>query len=224
MWVTAASVALVSPDVFAQQSPAAASTNASSPSTARPPSTVVPPSTTASAPASAERVDGPPVVPTPATAQRVLSVPVFASGPSPTTPTDAYARPAHQRRDVASALLGTGASLFLVSYLSTAFAGAVIWDDSRASSQGPMSRDVRRRLRYGATLMVPGVGPLVAMGWSGSAVRSMGLGISGALQVGGLVMTYIGARNHIRMNRQRWLSIGGAATSSLAQASLRIRF
>lgn len=114
--------------------------------------------------------------------------------------------------------------MFLVSYLSTAFAGAVIWDDSRASSQGPMSRDVRRRLRYGATLMVPGVGPLVAMGWSGSAVRSMGLGISGALQVGGLVMTYIGARNHIRMNRQRWLSIGGAATSSLAQASLRIRF
>ncbi len=146
-----------------------------------------------------------------------------AKAKSAAGPTDA------QRRDTATVLLSLGASAFVVSYLGTAFAGAAAWDDARArrrESEHPerFRRTRNRDLVYGASLMVPVVGPFVGIGFSGSAARSLGLGISGALQAGSLLMAIAGARGLIRLRKGRKLTLSAKAGVTGAQASVAISF
>lgn len=62
------------------------------------------------------------------------------------------------------------------------------------------------------------------MGFSGSAMRSLGLGISGVLQASGLVVALLGTRNLLRLRRARRLGSSAGATSTSTHAALTLRF
>lgn len=129
------------------------------------------------------------------------------------------------RREIAWTLFGVGSAVLTVTYLGTAFSGASVWDSARATQrENGMSPAVRRDLAYGASLMVPVAGPFVGIGFSGSAMRSLGLGLSGVLQAGGLVVAFIGTRNLLRQRRARRLAVSAGATPTSTHAALTLRF
>ncbi len=72
--------------------------------------------------------------------------------------------------------------------------------------------------------MVPGIGPFAGMFFSGSATRSLGLGLSGVFQLAGLGMTFVGLRTRRRLKRETKMSFTGGATRNSAQATMAIRF
>ena len=168
----------------------------------------------------------PPAAGAPASTTPMAAVPIvdpFAEVPPavpvPRSQTD------QGRREIAWTLFGVGFSVLTVTYLGTAFAGASVWDNARAiQHQDGASRQVRRDLAYGVSLMVPIAGPFVGMGFSGSAMRSLGLGISGVLQASGLVVAFIGTRNLLRLRRARRFGVSAGATPTSTHAALSVRF
>jgi len=162
---------------------------------------------------------GPPVA-SPATA--VVVVDPFRQTPVEKTPRSQTER---GKREAAWTMFGVGSGVLTVTYLGTAFAGAALWDGARASQRyGGQSSTTRRELAYGASLMIPVAGPFIGMGFSGTAMRSLGLGVSGVLQVSGLVVAYFGARNLLRLRRAKRVRLSGGVTPTSTQAGLTVRF
>lgn len=106
-----------------------------------------------------------------------------------------------------------------VSYLTTALAGALVVDGARNDfSRDVSSYERARQEAIGLRLLVPVVGPFVAIDPAPSAAAGLGLAVVGLVQATGLALAVGGIaqnvkyRRHVR--RRVALRAGGADSTS----------
>lgn len=92
-------------------------------------------------------------------------------------------------------LMIAGWTIFGASYIPTAFTGASIYDYCTHNRTGADRQACRE---IGQLLMIPAVGPFMAMNNVESATESYYLALTGAVQTAGLLMAIIGTSQYIR--------------------------
>lgn len=108
--------------------------------------------------------------------------------------------PPHKRR---KGLMIAGWTMFGSSYLLTALVGAII-----ADGRG-ICADPARCERQGYYMMVPVVGPFMAIGPSNTASGSGFLGLAGIIQTAGLVMGIVGTAQFVADGRRQQMVLNG---------------
>ena len=126
-------------------------------------------------------------------------------------------------------LLGSGLAVAGTAYLITSLSGAVAIDraddfvDDPATIPDEGLRGTQRR-SFGRALLIPGVGPALAIARSDSAVRAWGAGVAGLTQALGAGLAIVGLQRLGRARRLERLSLSAMGSSRHAQVSLQVRF
>jgi hypothetical protein len=128
----------------------------------------------------------------------------------------------HSDRKSGRGLLIGGLSLGVLAYVYTSLAGAVAIDKAR--DMDPGNRDRADRRAYGRALLVPGIGPALAIPKADTAVRAWAAGMAGLTQAVALTMTVVGIHRLGRARRYERLSVGAMASSQGGHVSLGMRF
>lgn len=158
---------------------------------AAPPAPPAPPAEVVVAPAPVVQPYADPTVPGPTTTTVIVAAPPPRPAPAPVV----HRPPPPPRRGLGMAI--TGFSMFGTTYLLTAWAGALIYDGHGGCG---LTREGCRQ--FGRALMVPFVGPLIAMHETGSAKETLGLALLSGLQIATFTMGLVGA---VRWSRyKRW--------------------
>jgi hypothetical protein len=197
--VLATSFALLVPDAaHARREPAPGEAPAAAPqpvAPASPPAETVPVVVTQAPPSA-------PVVAAPAPAPVVS--PAMVPAPAPDM---------HARNKSASFLIGYGAMMLGLTYLGTSALGAVAIDAGKKGRTSPTGERVRdkQRIAFGRSLLVPVVGPFVALGHTDSALKRWGATMSGLTQLASVTMLVAGIvmKNRIRRERRFGIAAGG---------------
>ena len=164
--------------------------------------------------------------------------PTVAAPPSPPPPTyvpSPYADRIHKDRKSGKGLLIGGLSLGGFTYLYVSLAGALVIDKARnMQSDDPLTpgnegraRDERRA--FGRAMLIPVVGPALAIPKADTALQAWGAGLATITQLTAVTMTLVGmhrlarARRFERLEQQR-LSMGAMASAQGGQVSLAVRF
>ena len=106
-------------------------------------------------------------------------------------------------------LMTSGFIVLGISYLATAITGAVLIDDANNDfSRERSSYERAAQEAVGRRLLVPGIGPFLAIAPARSAFAGLGLGLVGAVQVTGLALAAGGIVRFARHRRQRKLKAG----------------
>ena len=173
-----------------------------------------------------------------ATAPTTAAVPAPTVEPTPPAPTytpSPYADRIHKDRKSGRGLLIGGLSLGGFTYLYVSLAGALIIDKARSMpSDDPFTpgnegraRDDRRA--FGRAMLIPGIGPALAIPKADTALQAWGAGLATITQLTAVTMTLVGihrlarARRFERLEQQR-LSVGAMASSQGGHVSLSMRF
>lgn len=182
----------------------------------------------------------PPAVATPATTPAASSTPatdapapaVVAAPAPPLPPATQLPMPApdpwRPRDKQANALLIAGTTMLTTIYLMTSLRGAFAIDRARKSRTDPLTGQEwpidQRRVAYGRALLVPVLGPFVAIGYTDSAVARLGAAVSGTAQVAGAVMLLAGIVAKRRIRRARRFGWTAGATHDGAMVGIHGRF
>lgn len=167
------------------------------------------PTIAAPAPAPAPKAEAAPPPPRPAPAPVTTPPP---ARPMPDLP---------ENNGVAS--LVTGLSILGSVYALTALVAARRLDEPRSGWHGD-ERDRDREAAASRALLIPVVGPFIAMPNSRSHAQTYGLALNGSLQVGGLVLTTVGAVLNARYNRAKRWQLTAATRPGGATAGVQVRF
>ena len=182
-------------------------------------------STSGAAPACATTPAGPAA----ATPAPTVAPPAPAYVPSP------YADRIHKDRKSGKGLLVGGLSLGGFTYLYVSLAGAIIIDKARnmqtdiPGTPGNEGRDRDERRAFGRAMLIPFVGPALAIPKADTALQAWGAGLATITQLTAGTMTLVGmhrlarARRYERLEQQR-LSVGAMASREGGQVSLAVRF
>lgn len=160
---------------------------------------------------------------------------VTPTPPPPTYTPSPYADRIHKDRKSGRGLLIGGLSLGGFTYLYVSLAGALIIDKARTlPSDDPLTpgnegraRDDRRA--FGRAMLIPGIGPALAIPKADTALQAWGAGLATITQLTAVTMTLVGlhrlsrARRLERLEQQR-LSLGAMASSQGGHVSLAVRF
>ncbi len=178
----------------------------------------------AEAPAAAQPVApaAPPAETTPIVVNQTPTPVVVAPAPAPVvTPAMQPAPPLPPspppKNKVGNGYIAGGASLFAVAYLYTSVLGAIAIDKGRKGHTDPttgQSVHDDERIAFGRRLMVPVVGPFMAIGHTDSALRKWGSAMSGLAQVGGVAMLVTGVVLKRRAARERRFGITASASGN----------
>lgn len=140
-----------------------------------------------------------------------------------------YERIRKDRKTGRGLLIG-GAALGGLAYLYTSLAGALAIDKARGlatddpGTPGNEGRARAERRAYGRALLVPGIGPALAIPRADTAIRAWGAGIAGVTQAVAIGMTIVGLYHLGRAHRLERLSLGAMAGAQQAHVSLAVRF
>lgn len=127
----------------------------------------------------------------------------------------------------ANGLLAAGGTMVGVTYLGTSLRGAFVIDRARKTTTDAngMPRPIdQRRLAYGRALMVPVIGPFVAVGYTSSAVARFGAVLSGTAQLAGAVMLLAGVIGKGRARRARRIGWSAGTTRGGGGLAIHGRF
>lgn len=154
--------------------------------------------------------------------------------PTPTpvyvpTAADRYAAQAHDDRKSGRSLLAGGLAIAGLSYLFTSLGGALAIDKARKRSDDPLTeedetRGADRQRAYGRALLIPGVGPILAVHRADRAIRGWAAGVAGLGQAVGVGLTILGVHRLARAKRLQRLSVAAMATGRQANVTVGIRF
>lgn len=159
--------------------------------------------------------------------------PVEPRPPAPTeyrpSQAERHAMQAHDDRKAGRALLAGGLTIAGAAYLFTSLAGAIAIDRARDFEDDPLTeadegRRGDRRRAFGRALLVPGIGPAVAIHRSDSAVRAWGAGVGGLAQAVGAGLALLGTIRLARAHRLERMSVSAAGDARSAHVSLSVRF
>lgn len=158
--------------------------------------------------------------------------PTPAPTPTPTyvpTAADRYAALAYDDKKSGKKLVLAGSLVAGFSYLFTSLGGALAIDRARDMVDDPLtpqdeSRGARARRGYGRALLVPGIGPALAIARADRAMRAWAAGVAGLGQVVGVGLVALGAHRLARGRRYKRLSLAAMATPEHAQVTLGLRF
>jgi hypothetical protein len=217
-FILAASLSVLVPDVaLARREPGSADAPAAAPQPVAPAATAP----SAVAPTAATPTAVPPIAPASSAAAPVAAAPVAAapvaaapvvSAPAPAcvlpTAMQTAPQPLHpsvptQKR--ANGLIAGGAGLFLTAYLYTSILGSIAIDKGKKGTTNSAGIRVPddERVAFGRRLMIPVVGPFLALGKTDSAMKRWGASFSGLAQVAGVGLIVAGLVAKSRINRAR---------------------
>lgn len=177
------------------------------------------------------------------------SGPACATDPAATTPTVSPAPPPpsdypppspyydriHKDRKSGRGLLIGGVSLGAFTYLYVSLAGALIIDKARTMpgddpfTPGNEGRARDERRAFGRAMLIPGIGPALAIPKADTALQAWGAGLATITQVTAATMALVGihrlarARRLERLEQQR-LSLGAMASSRGGHVAVSVRF
>ncbi|MEM9454288.1 MAG: hypothetical protein AAGF11_08925 [Myxococcota bacterium] len=167
--------------------------------------------------------------PSPAPSPPVITTPE----PRPPTAQERYQQKLHSQirddRKTGSGLLAGGLVVAGISYLITSLSGAVAIDRSRDLVDNPSTdadegRRGERRRAYGRALLIPGIGPALAIARSDRAVRAWAAGMAGLTQALGVGLALLGTHRLLRARRLKRLSLSAAGSARQARVALQVRF
>lgn len=152
----------------------------------------------------------------------VIEAPAPASPPpSIATPAElATTKPVAPRppRPRGGGMMAAGFSILGAGYLTAALTGSILIDTSSGTSSSDSSARTRR---YGVSLLVPAIGPFIALAHTRTATGGFMTAMWGILQSGGLALAITGVSLYARDKRKhRELQ----ARLELGPQSLRLRF
>jgi hypothetical protein len=156
-----------------------------------------------------------------ATAPAVVPPPIYTPAP--------YSDRIYKDRKSGRSLLIAGLTLGGMAYVYTSLAGAIAIDKARDMNDDPLTLENEARARsdrraFGKALLIPGIGPALAIPKADTALRAWGAGMAGLTQAVALTMTIVGIHRLGRANRLERLSFGAMATGQQAHASMSVRF
>jgi hypothetical protein len=223
-FILAVTLTCLVPDVaFARREPGLADAPAAAPQPVAPaaPAEGMQPVATAAAPDAAAPT-GAPVAAAPAMAAPVPAPVVTPSMHRPFEPTTLV-----RSEKNAKGMIMTGALLLSMSYVFTSCAGAVAIDKGKKGRyDGATMTHVRdkERVAFGRSLLIPVVGPFLAIGHTDSAVKRWGATMSGLVQVSGAAILAVGLVAKARIRRQERIHWSAGATASGASFMIQGRF
>jgi hypothetical protein len=167
-------------------------------------------------------------------AAEIAYPPTVAPTVAPTPPPPVYEPPPYSdriykdRKSGRSLLIG-GITLGVTAYVYTSLAGALVIDKSRALHDDPLTMENEARHRadrraYGKAMLIPGIGPALAIPKADTAMRAWAAGMAGLAQAAALTMTVVGIHRLGRARRFERLSWGAMAGSQQAHVSMSMRF
>lgn len=184
-----------------------------------------------------EADQAPPVVAAPAAAPTPAATPVVepASPPPPHVaapaprPEDRYREQARDDRKSGRGLLAAGLTVAGAAYVLSSLAGAIAIDRSRDLGDDPLTevdegRRGERRRAFGRALLIPGVGPALAIARADTATRAWAAGVAGLTQAVGAGLAVVGIQRLVRARRLERLSLSATGSSRGAHVSLQVRF
>jgi orotidine-5'-phosphate decarboxylase len=120
-------------------------------------------------------------------------------------------------------------TLGVSAYVFTTLAGALAIDRSRRIIDDPLTerdeaRQRRERRAYGRALLVPGIGPAVAIARADTAMRAWGAGMAGLTQAVSVGLVIVGMHRLARARRLERLSFSAMGTAQEAHVAMRVRF
>jgi hypothetical protein len=126
-------------------------------------------------------------------------------------------------------MMAAGITMGVVSYLSTSMAGAVAIDRARDLEDDPLteadeSAHASDRRAFGRALLIPIVGPYVAIPRADTALRGWAAGLSGVAQGVALGLTIAGIVRRSRALRPSRVAVSPIAGREGAGISMRVRF
>lgn len=158
------------------------------------------------------------------------------TAPEPVPPPDPelsrayrYRAQAHDDRKSGRGLLTSGVSVAISAYALTSLAGAMAIDRARDFEDDPLTEPDEslrgdQRRAFGRALLIPGIGPAIAIHRSDSAVRAWAAGVSGLAQALGVGLVLLGTHRLARAHRLERLAVSASGDRLGAQVSLRVRF
>lgn len=173
--------------------------------------------------------------PTCATGPAAPAPVVTPAPPPPSYVPSPYSDRIHKDRKSGRGLLIGGLSLGAFTYLYVSLAGALVIDKARSmpdddpftpADEG-RARDERRA--FGRAMMIPGIGPALAIPKADTALQAWGAGLATITQVTAATMALVGihrlarARRLERLEQQR-LSLGAMASSRGGHVAVSVRF
>jgi hypothetical protein len=153
--------------------------------------------------------------PAPATQAPVVHGPV---------PTNVLHRPLLSRDE--KQMLAAGVLIVAIPYTFTSLAGAIIIDKAKTGPDeltGERHVDVRRRA-YGRSLLVPVVGPFIAIHHGQSAKDRWGAAFSGAVQVAAVGLVGAALISGVRRRRQQRVNMTASIDPGGATIGMTARF
>lgn len=135
----------------------------------------------------------------------------------------------HDDRKAGRGLLAAGLAVAGISYFVTSLSGAVAIDRARDLTDDPNTEPDegqrgQQRRAYGRALLIPGIGPALAVARSDGAVRAWAAGVAGLTQALGAGLAILGTHRLVRARRLERLSLSAMGSSRQAQVSLQVRF
>jgi len=189
------------------------------------------------APAAAQPVA--PAAPAPGTVPVVVT-PAPADGPVAAAPVPAPVLPASMhganvsapaaapRNKAGNWAILTGTTLFAATYFYTSALGAIAIDKGRKSGIDPTTGLPRtsdtRRIAFGRRMLIPVVGPFMAIGHTNHAFKRWGASISGVLQLGSVALVVTGIVLKSRAARERRFGWTAGATRDGGGIAIHGRF
>lgn len=144
-------------------------------------------------------------------------------------PEDRLAEQIHDDRKSGRGLLAAGLTLAASAYLFTSLSGALAIDRSRDRADDPLTerdegRAARQRRAFGRALLIPGVGPALAIARADTAVRAWGAGVAGLAQAVGAGLALVGVHRLARARRLERVRVSAMGGARQAHVALQVRF
>jgi hypothetical protein len=176
-----------------------------------------------------------PAAPASAAPVSIDPAPATATPPTPPPPSAAMVCPPPPPPQIdvkkGTPLIASGLALTGVTYLFSALSGAITIDKARkrAKPDDPNSpaneaHSTDRERKRGQLLMVPIVGPFLAMKHTDSAVQQFGNVFNGTVQITGIVLAIAGAVRQSRYNQAKRWGLAAAPGPEGARISFDVRF
>lgn len=158
--------------------------------------------------------------------------PAPAATPEPPPPVyepAPFSHQAYEDRKSGAGMLTAGLVLGTTSYVFTTLAGALTIDKARELTDDPLTEENEARHRadrraFGRALLIPGIGPGLAIARADTAMRAWAAGFAGLTQAVSVGLVVVGIHRLRRARRLERMSFSAMGTSQEAHVSLRVRF